>query len=389
MVSQVLVVWVVFGVLLVATMAASQRRLLVARRSDDGATPPVTILKPLKGVDPDLESNLRSFYRLDYPDYQIVFGVSERSDPGLEVARRVAAEFPHVVTLFAVGGEDIGFNPKVNNLANMLPHARHELLLISDSNVTVPPDHLRVVIPELLRPGVGLVTCPIRGVGGRGFGAALERFQLNTFVMGGVAAATLAFRKVCAVGKSMALRRSDLERIGGLRELARYLAEDQVCGEAVSGLGLKTVVAPLPVDNVIGAIGLRGFVARHLRWARIRRRTAPHGYLAEALANPVPPALLHLALFPNIWSWALAAATVAVPAALGLAAERRLGVRRSPLVYPPLELVRALTVAVLWPVPLVSSSVEWRGNRFRIGRRTLLHPTGESSIELASDEAAA
>jgi ceramide glucosyltransferase len=149
-------------------------------------------------------------------------------------------------------------------------------------------------------------------------------------------------------------------------------------------------VAPLPVDNVLGDIGLRGFAARHLRWARIRRRTAPRGYLAEMLANPVPPALAHLAMWPQWWSWMLAISTIAVPAALGLASERRLGIRRSPLIYPPLELIRALAVAVLWPVPLVSSSVEWRGHRFRIGRRTLLEPVGEvpwlRSEELVSED---
>ncbi|MCU0305006.1 MAG: glycosyltransferase [Thermoanaerobaculales bacterium] len=374
--STVLVLATVAGWLLVLTMHLSQRRQLRSPAEIGVDRPPVTILKPLKGVDEDLETNLESFFDLDYPEYEIVFGVQDPADPAVEVARRVAGRYPEVPTHLVVGGPDVGLNRKVNNLANMLPMARHEHLLISDSNVVVMPDMLSDMMARLSRPGVGLVTSFIRGTGGKGLGGALESLQLNTFVMGGVATVSGVLGRVCAVGKSMLLRRADLERIGGFTRLGSFLAEDQVCGEELAALGLATVVCPRPVDNVLGRLSVRGFAGRHLRWARIRRRIHPLAYAGEILTNPVPPALALLVVDPGPASAAIAAVTVALLSALAFESERALGVRRRAVVYPPLEVLRGLTVAALWPVPFISSSVAWRGARYRVGRRTLLAPEG-------------
>jgi len=369
-----------------------RRHLATPAPHFDGPFAPVSVLKPLKGVDADLEANLESFFRLDYPCYEVVLGVADPGDPALEVARRVAARHPHVPSAVVADERRVGHNPKVNNLANLLARARHGMILISDSNVAADPALLRDMVAELEQPGVGLVTSQIRGVGGTGLGGVLEAVQLNAFVSGAVAAVTRVGRRVCAVGKSMLLRRSDLERIGGFHRLGRYLAEDQVCGEEVRALGLAVVVSSRPVDNVLGHLGVRGFSARHLRWARIRRRIAAPWYLAEVLANPVPPALALVAVDPRPVTAGLAAATLGTLSVLARGAERRLAVRRSALVYPPLELLRGVLVGLLWPVPFVSSSVEWRGNRFTLGRRTLLEPAGRRVLRLrrwrarASDE---
>jgi ceramide glucosyltransferase len=394
MVSDLLIVLTVFGAVLVVAMYASQCRVLRFRPGAEySRTPPVSVLKPLKGADSDLADNLRTFFLLTYPSYELVFGTADPHDPSLEVARRVAAEHPHVTSRFVVSEREVGLNPKVNNLANMAERARYELLLISDSNVAVPSDYLQVMVGELHRPGVGLVTSPIRGIGESGLGGVLERCQLNTFVMGGVAAVSLLFRRACSVGKSMLVRRSDLERIGGFRELGRYLAEDQVTGEAIERLGLRAVVAPQPVDNVLGNVTLRGFFARHLRWARIRRHTSSAGYALELLTNPVLPALALVAVDPGSQSFALLAGTVLLLSIAGYAAEWMLGVSASPLWYPPLVFVRGVVAAVLWPVALLSSGVKWRGHRFRIGRHTLLRPDPRepwpTPDELQSEEAPA
>jgi ceramide glucosyltransferase len=372
-VTTALFLMIVAGWVLVLTMHVSQRRQLRSPSQPSCGQPPVSILKPLKGVDADLETNLASFFDLDYPDYELVFGVQDPSDPALDVARRVSESHPEIPVRFVAGGPEIGFNPKVNNLANILGRARFEHLLISDSNVMVMPDMLTDMMAQLSRPGVGLVTSFIRGTSGRGLGGALESLQLNTFVMGGVAAVS-GLGRVCAVGKSMLLRRADLERIGGFDRLGRFLAEDQVCGEEIDAIGLEVVVCPRPVDNVLGQLSVRSFAGRHLRWARIRRRIHPLAYAGEILTNPVPPALALLAMTPGYLSVFVAAATVALLSATAFEAERALGVRRRALIYPPLEVLRGLTVAALWPVPFVSSSVAWRGTRYRIGRRTLLEP---------------
>jgi len=279
-----------------------------------------------------------------------------------------------------IGGPDVGLNRKVNNLANILPRTRFEHLLISDSNVMVMPDMLSDMMARLSRPGVGLVTSFIRGTGGSGLGGALESLQLNTFVMGGVAAVS-GLGRVCAVGKSMLLRRRDLERIGGFARLGRFLAEDQVCGEEIDALGLEVVVCPRPVDNVLGRLSVRSFAGRHLRWARIRRRIHPLAYAGETLTNPVPPAVALLIVEPGVYSAAVAALTIAILSTVAFESERALGVRRRALVYPPLEVLRGLTVGALWPVPFLSSSVAWRGTRYRVGRRTLLVPRGQTRTE--------
>ena len=394
MVTWILATVNVIGLVLVAVMYEAQRRQLGSQEpAVDAFFPPVSVLKPLKGVDPALEQNLESFFHLDFPEYEILFGVNDPRDPAVAVARRVIARHPMVRARLVIAGELVGFNPKVNNLAGILPHARHELLLISDSNVAVDRCMLRHMVARMSDANVGLVTSFIRGVDGQGLGGALESLQLNTFVMGGVAAVSGPPGQVCAVGKSMLLRRADLERFGGFAELGRFLAEDQVCAEKIRELGREVVVCPHPIDNVLGQITVRGFASRHLRWARIRRHISLPGYLGELLTNPLAMAAGLLAVAPGAGSTALAVTTFVIVCATSVAAERRLGVRRSLIFYPMLVLIRAVAVAALWPVPLVSSSVSWRGRRFRITEGTRLVPDHAEEVGdvsgLQTEEAAA
>ena len=334
--------------------------------------PPVSVLKPLRGADPGLEENLHSFFHLDYACYEILFGARDASDPALDVARRVAAAHPHVRATIVADARAVGLNPKVNNLANLLPRARHEMILISDSNVRVRPGYLRDLVANLSIPGVGLVSSPFQAVAARGVGGALEALQLDTFVMRGVALVGGLLELPCVVGKSMLLRRADLADVGGFPELARYLAEDQVCGELLHARGLRVVVSGHVIANVIGTLRLRDFVARHLRWARIRRRINVLGYAAEPLANPVALSIAGVLLgVPGAVT--AVAATWALSSALAFATQHRLG--GSPgWRLPFVELARSVVVAVTWPVPFFDCTIDWRGNRFRIGSRTLLEP---------------
>ncbi len=366
------------GLLLLALLWGAQRAHLREGRPGAAAPlPPVSILKPLKGVDPGLEANLASFFSLDYPDYEIVLGVQDEADPALVVARRVAAAHPGVPAVLVTSARAVGHNPKVNNLANLARRARFETLLISDSNVRVAPGTLREQVAHLEEPGVGLVTSLIRAVDARGLGGGLESLQLNTFVMGGAAAVQRLLGGVCCVGKSMLMRRSDLDAIGGFPELARYLAEDQVCGEALAARGRRVVVAPVVVDNVLGPVDLAGFVRRHLRWARIRARMHPVAYAGEVLLAPLVPAAAALVLAPELVTAAAACAAVLLSGVMAWSAELRLGVRRPLPLSLLLEGLRQVVVAAVWPVAFLSRQVEWRGSRFRIGKRTLLDPVGD------------
>ncbi len=381
------------GLAILALMAfAEARQLRGAAVAAPGALPPVTILKPLKGADPALEDNLESFFRLDYPAYEVLLGVDDAADEALVPARAVAARHPEVACRIVVDGRTVGFNPKVNNLANLARRARHEVVWISDSNTRVAPDTLRELAARLERPGVGLVSSPFRGTAARGLGGACESLQLNTFVMGGVAAMHRLAGGVCVVGKSMIVRRTTLAAIGGFRFLGRFLAEDQVSGEEVARLGLRVDVATRPVDNVLGHLPVRAFLARHLRWARIRRRMSPAGYAGELLLNPVFLAACAALALRTPAALAALAAVLLAKSCVDAAAERAAGVRRALALYPALTLVKDVLVGAAWFVPLASSTVTWRGNRFRIGPRTLLSRVhaepGALSLDPASAQAA-
>ncbi len=355
-----------------ALMAWAARRQLSVVAPPTGERPPISILKPLKGTDAGLAANLESFFRLAYPTYEVILGVADATDPALAVARRVAAAHPEVPSRLVADSRKVGLNPKVNNLANLARYASHDVLLISDSNVRVRPDYLADLAAHLSDPGVGLVSSPFRAASAGGSGGAIEALQLNTFVLGGVAALHRLLGGVCVVGKSMLLRRSTLEAIGGFAFLARYLAEDQVCGEEVARRGLAVAVSGHAIDNVLGTLSLRAAVGRHLRWARIRRRMSPTGYAAELLLHPVFVAAVAAAARPGWATTVLLAAAVVARAAVDAVAERAAGVRRPLLVYPMLSAARDLIVGLVWAVPFVSSTVAWRGQTYAIGARTLL-----------------
>ena len=365
----------ILGLLLSAVLWFYQRRLLAAPPPPaPSVLPPVTILKPLKGLDEGLAENLRTFFRQDYPAYEIIMGSPDEDDPALAVARAVAAEFPSIPARVLVNSGTLCPNPKMNLMAGLSREARHDLFLISDSNIAADPGYLKDLVGHLHRPGVGLVSSLFRGTAGRGLGGALESLQLNTFVMGGVSAMHLLLRRPCVVGKSMLLRRSDLEAIGGFAHLGNHLAEDQICGEEMAARGRGVVVSGRLIDNVLGRRSVRQFLDRHLRWCRIRRRISLPGYLGEFLMNPVALALLAAAAVPSVPMGIIVAGVLLAAAALAASAERRVGVRRPLILYPALELLRQLMTAGVWFVPFFSRTVRWRGIPLRIGPRTKLEP---------------
>ncbi len=364
------------------TMEFTKRRAMARRPlPTPPALPPVSILKPLRGADPGLETNLETSFRLDYPEFEIVLGAADEDDPALAIARRVAERHPRVPSRIVVDARRIGPNPKVSNLANLLRRARHELVLVSDSNVAVPPGYLRDLVAHHAEPGVGLVTSFFRGVPGRSFGARLEALQLDAFVAGGVAVAA-ATGHVCVVGKSMLMARRDLGRIGGLRFLARYLAEDQVCGEEIASKGLRVVVARLVIENRLGDLRLGDAVARHLRWARIRRAMNPVAYAGEILLAPVAIALTGAVALATPASFALLVASACLKIAIDAAAVSGVG-GRVHATLPMVSVARDLGVAALWPAAWFGRSISWRGRSLRIGARSLLEPLANDDVARA------
>lgn len=370
------------GLLLLLLMALSQRALLAqAAPPLPAVLPPLSILKPLKGVDAGLEENLRSLFRQNYPEFELILGTEDASDPALALARKVASEFPGVRSMVRSSPAGIGFNPKVNNLAQLLPHARHELILISDSNVRADPAYLADLVAHREVSGAGLVWSLFRGTGWQGLGGALEALQINGHVMGGLSGLVRLLGMPCAVGKSMLLDRGDLDRIGGLPYLGQFLAEDQVCAEDFVAAGRPVVVSGRLIDNVLGRRSLREAVGRHLRWARLRRHMNLPGYLGEGLLNPVFVALVAALGVRSADAWGLAAGALAAVTILDRSSERRIGIRRPLWKYPVLELILGVSRGLLWFVPLFSNAVCWRGRRLSLGPRSRILLEGTAGLE--------
>ncbi len=380
MVTLTVCVLVLFGLLLRLVLLLAQRaQLRAVSPAAPSAWPGVTVLKPVKGLDPDLEENLRSVFRQDYPHFEVILGARDAHDPALAVARKVAAEFPHIPSRVVADGREVGPNPKVANLANLLPFASHEVLLISDSNVFLHPQTLRNMVTHLEQEGVGLVSSPIRGTQATSFGGSCDALLLNTFVMGGTAAMHRLFSGVCVVGKSMMLRRSTLDAMGGFPYLARFLAEDQVCGQEVAAQGLSVELATLPVHNVTGGASLVQVASRYLRWAKIRRRMAPWGFLGEPLLFPLAVASVGFALDPGtvsaaVWAGAFVAQLVLSGWALRVVGERESWPRLSACV-----LVAEHLAVITWFLAWLQRTVSWRGRSFSLGPRTRLD-AAESAV---------
>jgi ceramide glucosyltransferase len=334
-------------------------------------TPPVTVLKPLKGMDEGLEANLRSFFEQDYPEYQLVFGLADADDPAIGVVRGLMAEYPGRDAELVVGTPAFGLNPKVENLAAMEPRVKHGVILISDSNVRARPGYLRETACYLADPSVGLVTNVFAGVDEKRLGAALENLQLNGFVAGNLAAA-FALGITCVVGKSMLMPVKVLRAIGGFASVRNLLAEDQAVGVKVRKAGYAIRLSHHVIENVNESRDLRWFLNRHSRWLKIRYQMATATYLIEPLSNLTFVGLV----------WALASGTPVAWAGLG--ALWALGVARDAVQtrwlrgsYPkvrdlPLSLVKDLFMLPIWLDSLVNRKLTWRGHRLVVGRFTRL-----------------
>ena len=357
--------------------------------ADDAGLPPVSILKPLKGVDDRLLDNLMGFCRLDYPRYEIVFCLQGASDPALRVARKVKEAYPGREISIVVADCREGLNPKVNNMMPGYAAANYPFVLISDSNVASEPGYLKEAMSHFRDPEVGLVSHLVRGVGAKTLGARLESQHLNTFILPSVCLLDGMFSMQCVVGKSMLMRREDLEALGGLDGVKDYLAEDFILGERFRRAGKKVVVSSSPVDTVNVYRTVRQFLSRHARWNRMRFSIAGAAYFTELITNPVGLALLMVAASGGE-SGSIQAAGVVVAAKMAMDAALlyRLG-GRADAGWAFLGPMRDLMAFGLWFSAFFSRNVEWRGRTLRITRGSRLVPVGETPSMEPDAEAAA
>jgi ceramide glucosyltransferase len=341
-------------------------------RRDDDYAPPVTVYKPLKGLDEELEQNLRSFFHLDYPSFQLLFCVADTDDPAIAVVQQLQREFPQQDAQLIVGCPAFGLNPKVESLAAMDRHRKHDVILISDSNVRVRRSYLRETVCYLTEPGVGLVTNLFAGVGELHASAVLENLQLNGFIAAGVAAAALC-RATCVVGKSMLMPVRALEAIGGFAAVRNVLAEDQAIGIRVRQAGYSIRLSHHVVANVNRQRSFKWFLNRHSRWYKIRRQMALPAFVAEPVAN--------LATVGLVWAFSgdsgIAWGGLLLLLGLGMARDaiqtRRLRGSFPKLRHLLFSPVKDILLLPVWFDAILNRRVHWRGHRFLVGRMTRLH----------------
>jgi ceramide glucosyltransferase len=341
----------------------------------------ITVLKPLSGLDPALETNLSSFFEQDHPAYEIVFGIQRADDPALTVARRLKLRYPHVPCRIVVH-DRAGMNPKVSNLRAMLDAVRHDWIVVSDSNVCVRSHWLQELATVADQPGTGLVFNPIAGDFGPSIGAQLEALQLNTIAAAGYSVATEILGHPAVLGKSMLFRRSVFESLGGFESVASLLAEDYVIGRMFSSAGYRVRIAPTPARNV-QAVSVRQFLARQLRWAMLRCRLQPVAFAVEPLLGPLP--LIALGAVSGDAHLPLAAAAGAIclirDAVLlswmrvDAATPRRQVTNWLAHITSGLALgaLREILMIAVWAAAPFVRHVCWRGHRLRLSAGTRLY----------------
>jgi ceramide glucosyltransferase len=357
------------------TMLTSFSRAWSRRpRRELARCPRITIFKPVAGLDDDLRENLESFAALDYPAFELLFGVADLDDPALPTLRAFVGGHPELDARIVFTNPSAAINPKIAQLLGLEKVATGEIFLISDANVRVRPDYLEGVVAALLEPGVGLVSNVISGEGEQTWGAALENLHLGAQIAPGVVGMEHAFGRVLTIGKSMAMWRRDLARVGGFASVGSVLAEDYVLGRRFReyGLGVSIVLSPVANRNV--ACDFRRMIERHTRWAQMRRAIVPLAFLFEPLLSPIAIAIAGVLVAPTM-RMILMALAVTVIQVLGAALTSRvIRGHALPARYLLLEPVRALAVQLCWVRAALSRRVDWRGHPFLIGRDSVLTP---------------
>ncbi|MGK9475463.1 glycosyltransferase [Melioribacter sp. OK-6-Me] len=333
--------------------------------------PPISILKPIKGIDDNLEDNLCSFFELNYPDYEIIFGVDSEDDPAVTIIERVINKYHHQNARLVIDSRRHGLNPKVNNLINMYSYAKGQLILISDSNTKCNKDFLINLTAHFNDDELGMLTATIRGHGEKNIVSAMENIHLNTFVAPSIFAASSLADIQITIGKAILIRREALDAIGGFYSFTNYLAEDFMMGKKVKEVGYKVMTSPILIDNINEKIPLKKFINRHSRWSKMRFRIDPFHYLLEPLTNPVALGLLLLPFFKGILIYFLSSTLIKI--ILDYFISRHLVAKHKPYTYFFIPL-KDLLIFAIWLIPFFNSRVKWRNNVMLIREESLLMP---------------
>ncbi len=346
-------------------LAAVYRYLSVPPVTGPAALP-ISVLKPLKGLDAGLEENLRSFFQQSYAgDWEIVFAVRDADDPAVAIVEKLQAEFSAVASRLLVVGDTTYANAKVWSLEKLCEAARHEVVVMADSDIRVDERMLAVVASEFAQdPKLGVATCPYRAVGGPSLWSETEALGMNTEFIAGVLVARMLEGMRFTLGPTVAARKAAIADAGGWAGLKNYLAEDFVLGQRVTEKGWHSILSSYVVEHRIGSEPMRVNFAHRLRWNRSTRRSRPLGYLGQFFTNPLP---VLLAVWPltGFEAGFLGAAlllrfTVAFAAQNGV-----LNDNPKPQQLYQLPLQDLLSFA-FWVAGFFGNSIHWRGQKYRL-----------------------
>ncbi|MGH9538368.1 MAG: glycosyltransferase [Terriglobales bacterium] len=353
---------------------------ITATSTPESSLPAVTIFKPVHGMEAQLEENLESFFRQDYPAFEIVFGARDANDAGLQIAEKVGQRHPQVKSRIVASGPPTWPNAKVFSLSKMIPLSANDYFVISDSDVQVPPDFLRNLIPALLDSKIGLVTCPYRGVPAGDFWSTLEALGMSVEMPSGVMVADMLEGIRFALGPAVALRRDSLDKIGGIAATADYYSDDFVLGNLVWAAGYKVIFSHQIIQHVLTPRSLKRTLGDQLRWMKSTRFSRPLGHVGTGLTYAVPFGILglvagaatgHLTLGIALLVAALANRVIqSIAVGWGVIGDRR--ALRLSWLYPARDLLGFLT----WAGSFGSRTFFWRGETYRFSRGGRIVPQG-------------
>jgi ceramide glucosyltransferase len=336
----------------------------------DGQLPFVSILKPLHGMEPQLEENIESFFAQDYPDYEIVFAADSDDDPALLLARKVAARHPGREVIFLANGEPPWPNPPAYSYFRMAEKARGDILVTSDSDVIVGLDYLRQVVPPLLHRSTGMLTCVYRGLSTGGFWSLMNAIGMSVEMTAGVVIANWMEGMKFGLGPTIVVRRDALDAIGGFRAVGEYFSNDFVIGNFIAAKKFEVVLSRHIISHVVPPMSFSRMWQHQLRWAAGTRRSRPLGHLGTGLVFAVPYGILALIAGLMLGHPWLGAAVLAWSVINRIIESLVIGwgVVRDPvcLRLPWLYAVRDALGFAVWAASYIKRRISWRNGRFEL-----------------------
>jgi len=350
---------------------------------DDAHLPPVSVLKPVHGLEAQLKENIESFFRQDYPNFEILFAADRADDPALEVAREVSTRYPHIRAriLLAAGSWP---NPVVYSFHCMAEAAAHEMLVTADSDVEVDPRYLREIVPPLLDPKVGMVTCVYRGKNVAGFFSGLTAIGMSVEMTAGVLVANLLEGMKFGLGPTTVVRKDSLASIGGYAALQDYMAYDFTIGNLIEKAGYRVVLSSYVINHVVNQKSFLHMWQNQLRWAQTTRYSRPKGHLGTGLIFAMPYGLFGFLAAGLLKHWSLGAILLGVAVLnrlveawlVGWTVVRDAAIRRAPWLYP----LRDLLGFAVWFASYLKLRYVWRDSRFELkGARITLRQRSSDS----------